>query len=186
MKWAQEIERFIPNCAQEEQDKIIMLEWAKHYKENALLRTNTVAHFTSSAFILNETRDKALMIYHNIYNAWSWTGGHTDGDENFLAVAKREAMEETGITKLEPITKDVISQDIIPVFGHIKNGNYVSAHLHLSVAYAFIAPENQPLQNAPKENSAVQWISLKNLGKECTETEMVKIYNKIISRVESL
>ena len=186
MKWAQEIKRFVPNCAQEEQDKTIMLEWAKHYKENALLRTNTVAHFTSSAFILNETRDKTLMVYHNIYNAWSWTGGHADGNKDFLAVAKQEAMEETGITKLEPITTDVISLDIIPVFGHIKNGEYVSAHLHLSVAYAFSAIEDQVLQNAPEENSAVRWIDVQSLDKECTETEMLKIYNKIMTRVESL
>lgn len=37
------------------------------------------------------------MIYHKIYNSWAWTGGHSDGDNDLLHVAMKEAKEETGI-----------------------------------------------------------------------------------------
>lgn len=34
------------------------------------------------------------MVYHNIYNSWSWLGGHADGETDLLAVALREVKEE--------------------------------------------------------------------------------------------
>ena len=186
MSWIQEVKKFTPLCPQEVQDKAIMLEWAECYKGNALLRENKVAHFTSSSIIINEEKTKTLMVYHNIYNAWSWPGGHMDGCENFLAVAEKEAEEETGIQNLSPLTNQIISLDILPVFGHFKNGVYISAHLHLSVAYAFIAQGNQPLKVAPKENKAVGWIFIEKLAEMCSEPEMVKVYTKILKRAECL
>ena len=30
------------------------------------------------------TRTKVLMCYHNIYDSWSWLGGHADGDRERL------------------------------------------------------------------------------------------------------
>ena len=43
-------------------------------------KENQVAHMTASSWLLNATYDKVLMIYHNIYHSWAWTGGHADGD----------------------------------------------------------------------------------------------------------
>ena len=37
------------------------------------------------------------MIYHNIYDSWSWVGGHADQEENLIEVAMRELQEETGV-----------------------------------------------------------------------------------------
>ena len=57
-----------------------------------------MAHMTASSWIVNEDYTKVLMIYHNIYNSWAWTGGHADGDEDLLHVAVKEAREETGLS----------------------------------------------------------------------------------------
>ena len=43
---------------------------------------------------MNKDKTKVLMIYHNIYNSWSWTGGHADGDEDLLYVAIKEAKKK--------------------------------------------------------------------------------------------
>ena len=40
--------------------------------ENAFSRENTVAHMTASAWVVNRERTRVLMVYHNIYNSWSW------------------------------------------------------------------------------------------------------------------
>ena len=61
---------------------------------------------TASGFIVNEARNKTLMVHHNIYNSWSWTGGHADGDSDLLAVALREAREETGIVNVTPLSRE--------------------------------------------------------------------------------
>ena len=37
------------------------------------------------------------MVYHNIYDSWSWIGGHADGSEDLRSVAMRELQEETGV-----------------------------------------------------------------------------------------
>ena len=95
-----------------------------------LVRENEIAHMTSSGFIVNKDRTKVLMIHHNIYNSWGWTGGHADGDSDLIAVAIKEAKEETGIKNANPITNDICSIDILPVNSHIKKGKYVASHLH--------------------------------------------------------
>ena len=92
---------------------------------------------TASSWLLNATHDKVLMIYHNIYHSWAWTGGHADGDRDLLAVAKREAMEETGVTEIRAISEDIFSLEILTVDGHEKRGVYVPSHLHLNVSRIF-------------------------------------------------
>ena len=93
MDWIKEIENYLPFNEQEESDKKIILDAIRN-NSNILTRENEIMHITSSGYILNKTRDKVLMIYHRIYNSWSWTGGHADGDDNLLHVAIKEAEKE--------------------------------------------------------------------------------------------
>jgi 8-oxo-dGTP pyrophosphatase MutT (NUDIX family) len=46
---------------------------------------------------VNKTKEKVLVVHHNIYNSWSWTVGRADGEEDLLAVAIKELKEETGV-----------------------------------------------------------------------------------------
>lgn len=73
-----QIENYPPFNEQEEKDKALILGWIRN-NENAFSRENTVAHITASAWVVNKDRSKVLMVYHNIYNSWSWLGGHADG-----------------------------------------------------------------------------------------------------------
>ena len=66
-----QIENYPPFNEQEEKDKALILGWIRN-NENAFSRENTVAHITASACVLNKDRSKVLMVYHNIYNSWSW------------------------------------------------------------------------------------------------------------------
>lgn len=108
------IESYIPINEQEQKDKEIILDFINK-NENVLTRENEVAHITSSGFIVNKNRDKVLMIHHNIYNSWGWTGGHADGDSNLLEVAIKEAKEETGIKNVVSATDEICSMDILTV-----------------------------------------------------------------------
>ena len=88
----EEIEKFVPYNEQEKSDKAIMLKYIDASKD-VLTRENKIAHFTASNWIVNKEKSKVLMIYHNIYKSWAWTGGHADGEEDLLKVALREANE---------------------------------------------------------------------------------------------
>jgi 8-oxo-dGTP pyrophosphatase MutT (NUDIX family) len=135
---------------------------------------------------MNPSFDKVLLVHHNIRNAWAWTGGHADGDANLLQVAVREAKEETGVNEVVPLTKKIVSVDILPVFGHWKKGKYVNTHLHLSIAYILIASENETLTINKNENSGVSWFSVDKFTDAYFDEHDVYLYNKLIKRAKDI
>lgn len=184
MNWIESLKSYKTWNEQEQKDKEIILNCVNQF-DDVLTRNNELAHITSSAFVVNQSRDKVLMVHHNIYNAWSWTGGHADGDRDLLHVAKKEVMEETGVETIRAVTEEMISLDILPVTGHKKNGKYIAPHLHLSVAYLLEADEHAPLVVKPDENSDVQWIPFGQLEELCSnEPHMQRVYAKIMEKME--
>lgn len=178
--YRQELQRFEPTCPQEAADKKTMLSYIQTFPDDILTRENVFAHVTASSMILNETGDKVLMIYHNIYRSWSWTGGHADGETEPLRTAMREAREETGIQRLR-VLGGLASVDILPVWGHTKRGQYVSSHQHLNYSYLFEADERQPLRIKADENSQVGWIPIASLHEMVSEPDMIPVYEKLIA-----
>ncbi|MDF2944792.1 MAG: hydrolase [Herbinix sp.] len=186
MEYINKIIEFIPSNEQEKQDKKIILDYVEKFPDNILERENEFAHFTSSGFIMNKELDKVLMIHHNIRNSWAWTGGHVDGDTNFLHVAMKEAKEETGVNSVLALTENIVSIDILPVYGHMRKNKYVSAHLHLSVAYILIASEEEALIINTAENSDVKWFTLDKFTEEYFDVKDVYLYNKLIHRAKQI
>jgi len=186
MYYSTAIQAFVPENDQEINDKAILLDYIDQFSHNILTRENQIAHMTSSGFILNQSLDKMLMIHHNIYNTWTWTGGHADGDSDLLEVAIREAKEETGIEDIKPLFEGVASIDIVPVFGHMKKGKYVSSHLHLNTTYILIADEKSPLTVNEHETTGVRWVPVEQLNVYSNEPYLVDIYLKIIEKAKRL
>lgn len=181
MNYIKQIVDFSPANEQEAQDKKVILDYIKKFPHNILSRENEFAHITSSAFIMNESFDKALMIHHNIRNVWAWTGGHVDGDSDLLHIAIKEAKEETGVKNLIALTEDIVSLDILPVVGHMRRNKYVSGHLHLSVAYILIADEKEKLMVKEDENSDVRWFGLDKFTEDYFNSNDVYLYKKLIN-----
>lgn len=179
----EDIKRYRPYNEQEERDRALILSFlAKN--EDAFLRTNLLAHMTASAWIVNPARDRALMVYHKIYDSWAWTGGHADGDEDLLAVALREAREETGIERVRPITEGIYSLEVLTVDGHEKRGEYVPSHLHMNVTYLLEADEHDALKVCEAENSGVRWFTLDGALAASTEPWFVeRIYKKLNAKL---
>lgn len=186
MDYLNKIAEYRPENEQEAADKKIILSFAGLHPENVLLRENQIAHITSSGFIINKTLDQVLLVHHNIRDTWAWTGGHADGDSDLLQVACNEAMEETGISKVAPLSAAIASLDVLPTFGHVRKGVYVTAHLHLSVAYILIADKAQPLHVRPAENTAVGWFGKDFFTRENFDASDVYLYNKLIGRARKI
>lgn len=183
MNLIQQIEQYQPGNEQEEQDKILMLHCLKH-QENIFSRDNSMVHMTASAWVVNKARTKVLMVYHNIYDSWSWMGGHADGEEDLLSVALREVQEESGIRQVYPVTEDIYSLEVLTVDGHMKHGKYVSSHLHLNVTYLLEASEEESLHMKPDENSGVAWFGLEEAVEASSEPWFrERIYPKLNQRM---
>ncbi len=182
MNYQEAIEAYQPTNEQEAADQQVILGYLRHEGEALLTRENKIAHLTSSGLILNKNLDKMLMVHHNIYNTWAWTGGHADGDPDLMAVALKEGQEETGVQELKPLSAHIASIDILPVYGHFKRGEYVSSHLHLNVTYVLIADEGASLHINEDENSGVAWVNVDDLDAYSNEPYMIAVYRKIIKR----
>ncbi|MFF5996864.1 NUDIX hydrolase [Lysinibacillus sp. KU-BSD001] len=182
--WQEQLMNYQPFNEQEMADKQIIMKCLTTFDE-ILTRENEVAHMTCSGFVVNKARTKVLMVHHNIYNSWSWTGGHADGETDFLAVALREVQEETGVSNLQPVTTDIFSLDVLTVIGHVKKGKFISPHLHLNVTYLIEADDAQALTIAEAENSGVAWLPINQLDAYSTEEHMKPIYHKIINKMKA-
>lgn len=182
MNYLDDIKKLEPINEQEVNDKRLILNFINK-NDNVLYRENEYAHITSSGLIFNKSLDKILMVHHNIYKTWSWTGGHADGEEDLLKVAIKEAKEETGLEEIGILYDDMIAIDILPVVPHIKKGKFVSGHLHFCASYALVADENSSIKAKLDENSGVKWIKIDELEKYSNEPYLIGIYRKIHKKV---
>lgn len=155
--------------------------------EDAFVRTCPNAHMTASAWVVNRDRSKVLMVYHKIYDSWSWTGGHADGEEDLLFVAVREVKEETGVKTVTPVSDDIYSLEVLTVDGHEKRGRYVSSHLHMNVTYLLEADETEELRVCEDENRGVSWFTLEGALEASTEPWFVqRIYAKLNDKLSAI
>lgn len=184
MSLLEKIRAFSPYNAQEAADQALMLQHLAAY-DDLFTRNNPVMHFTASAWVVSPDRKQVLMVYHNIYQSWSWTGGHADGEEDLLTVAIREVQEETGVLEVRPLSTEIYSLEILGVNAHVKRGCHVSTHLHLNATFLLEADPAQPLRAKPDENSAVAWIPAAEVIDRSSEPDMRVIYRKLMEKLEA-
>ena len=182
MDYREEIERFHPLCEQEKTDREVMLECCNLFGDRILERSCRLAHLTAYSMIFNRERTKVLMAYHNIYDSWAWTGGHTDGEADGLYTAIKEAKEETGIRNIRVLSEHAAALDILAVQPHWKKGKFVSAHVHLNLAYLLEAEEEEGLTVCEGENSQVGWLPIDHLQQYISEAHMMPVYEKLIKQ----
>ena len=168
------------------------------------------AHMACSIWVVDPSFTQTLLVYHNIYDSWSWIGGHADGECDLAAVALRELQEETGVAHARLVAAEprgaentsavpaptvdgphplcgpggIYSLEVLTVDGHEKRGAYVSSHLHLNVTYLAIADPSEPIRIKPDENSGVRWVPLEDAIRLSTEPWIRdRIYRKLIDKL---
>ena len=183
MNLKEELEKYIPYNEQEERDKEQMIEFINNF-DDVLTRNNNFGHFSASAFVVNNDRNKMVVVYHNIYDGWIYPGGHADGEEDLLSVAVREVEEETGL-KVKVLNNDIFGIQSLPVMGHIKRGKYVSAHTHYDVVYLLEADDNIPLVYREDESKGVKWISFDEADNETMCDFIRPIHRKLVKKLNN-
>ena len=141
--------------------------------EDCFLRSQLSGHVTGSAWIVNAPGDSVLLTHHRKLDIWVQPGGHADGDPDILAVALKEATEETGLDPLEPVGEDIFDLDIhsIPARGEIPE------HFHYDVRFA-IRHEGEGEFTVTEESHDLAWVPLESLGDYTDEASMHRMARK--------
>lgn len=116
-------------------------------------RSHLAGHITGSAWLLNPDGDKALLTLHRKLKLWVQPGGHADGDADVLRVALREAEEESGISGILTLSREIYDVDIHTIPYHAPTAT--PEHLHYDIRYLLQAPhEHYAISD---ESEALGW-----------------------------
>ncbi len=128
-------------------------------------------HVTGSAWLLDPSRQRVLLTRHRKLNRWLQPGGHCDGDPDTLAVAIREAEEESGLA-VNRLTSTPLDIDIhrIPARGP------EPAHLHFDVRYA-LAAQTEAF-TVSDESDALAWVHIQALETCTNEISILRMREK--------
>jgi 8-oxo-dGTP pyrophosphatase MutT (NUDIX family) len=132
---AASLREYVATDDREEADRCAMLRLAEEL-EQPLSRGQVRAHFTASAFVIDEAGARACLVQHVTLGRLLQPGGHVESIDSCLEdAALREAREETGLElELHPAAPRPFDLDIhaIPAAGD------EPAHFHLDVRYLLI------------------------------------------------
>lgn len=186
MNIKKEIQNYTPFNEQEDKDKENWISFLNTF-EDTLTRNNTIGHITSSAFVVNESLSKAILLYHNIYEGYIFPGGHADGDNDLLHVAIKEVYEETGL-KVKPLVSDIFAIQCLPAKGHIRKGKYVSAHTHFDVMYLLSCSDEdmKKIRIQEDENKEVKWVDLDSTYNNNVIDWVRPINKKVVQKIKKL
>ena len=180
-----DIRAYEPFNEQEAVDRLVILRALAD--DPHVFDRSAPAHMACSIWTVDPAKQRTLMVYHNLYDSWSWIGGHADGERDLARVALRELEEETGVAGARLVPSGpggIFSLEVLTVDGHEKRGRYVSSHVHLNVTYLAVASPDDPLRVKPDENSGVRWVDLDDACTVSTEPSIVdRIYRKLIGKL---
>lgn len=144
---------------------------------DAFQRHHLPGHITGSSWILDYSRQFVLLVHHGTLNKWLQPGGHADGEENVINVARREAQEETGVQQFKLLQTDIFDLDIHPI--PARKG--FPDHLHYDIRFLFEADKNEKVI-VSEESHDVAWMAIDQLEK-ITENNpsMMRMARKIVN-----
>jgi 8-oxo-dGTP pyrophosphatase MutT (NUDIX family) len=115
-------------------------------------------HFTGSALVTSQRRDKVLLMKHKFIGRWMQFGGHADGASNVASVALREASEESGFREDSfTLCGDVFDIDVHPIPANPAKDE--PAHEHFDVRILLQLDDSLPLPPNP-EGLTLCWLPL--------------------------
>jgi 8-oxo-dGTP pyrophosphatase MutT (NUDIX family) len=136
-------------------------------------------HVTASALIVHPKTSRVLLRWHQRQHAWLQVGGHGDpGESDPLAIAVREAAEETGLADLTP-WPDAQLRHLVIV--GVPAGKGEPAHEHADLRY-FMATRTPDAARAENEHAPLRWLSIAEAYEATSEVNL----RESLARLERL
>jgi 8-oxo-dGTP pyrophosphatase MutT (NUDIX family) len=129
-------------------------------------------HVTASAFVVEGTHTKLLLIHHRKLGLWLQPGGHVDDDEAVLTAAIREVHEETGVVAA-PLIEGVFDVDVHP----IPPSGGRPAHNHYDVRFLLGATTEELVDS--DEVLGVRWVPFSDVHQIVTDRSVLRATGKL-------
>ena len=140
---------------------------------DCLLRSQLTGHLTGSAWIVDPSRRLTLLTHHRKLDKWLQLGGHADGDPDLLAVALREAREESGLTGLRAVSPEPFDIDR----HRIPARKDVPEHWHYDLRFMIEADPAAPL-TVTDESHDLAWVAVNEVTHLNAEESMARMVRK--------
>lgn len=168
------LDNYRPIDLAEQEYKKIIIEFLNNYP-NAFERSLEVGHITASAWLVNKDNTKALLMHHKKLNIWVQLGGHCDGDTNPLAVAIKEAQEESGIMNIAAIQNAIFDIDV----HFIPENKKEKGHYHYDIRFLLqVMGDEDFIPN--EESNALMWIDKNKEKLPTNERSVTRMFDKWI------
>lgn len=141
--------------------------------EDCFERSLAIGHITGASWITNATGDEVLLTHHAKLDIWIQPGGHADGDPDVLAVARKEAEEETGLDPLELVIPEIFDLDIHDIPARKSD----PAHEHFDVRFAF-RHSGDGRFTVTEESHDLAWVPLTHLSRYTDEVSLHRMARK--------
>ena len=105
---------------------------------------------------------------------WLQLGGHADGDGDLLAVALREAAEESGLVRLHAVHPEIFDVDR----HRIPQRKMEPAHWHYDLRFMIEADPREPLVRAVSESHELAWLDVDEVTRLNPEESMARMVRK--------
>jgi 8-oxo-dGTP pyrophosphatase MutT (NUDIX family) len=146
--------------------------------EDCLHRSCVPGHLTGSAWIVTPDRSQVLLTHHLKLEKWLQLGGHAEGEADLLAVALREAREESGLTDLR-----VVSPEIFDLDRHwIPPRKADPAHYHYDLRFLIEAANADAPLLLSHESKDLAWVKLENVAALNPEESMARMVRKTLTK----
>ncbi len=149
-----------------------MLSFVKN-NPDCFERTLEIGHITASSWLLDDTKEKALLLHHAKLDIWCQPGGHCDGNSDVLFTAIKEAQEESGIEEIIPLKTTIFDIDIhlIPSKGN------TPSHFHYDVRF-LLQISNQKSPSLNQESKGFLWVDKNKTSLPTKERSIVRMWEK--------
>ena len=139
-------------------------------------RRDLPLHVTASALIVHPPSRRLLLRWHQRQQAWLQVGGHGDpGERDPLAIACREAAEETGLADLTPWPDPRLRHLVIV---DVPAGKGEPAHEHADLRY-FMATHTPQSARAENEDAPLRWLSLAQAREATSEANLLETMDRL-------
>ncbi len=137
-------------------------------------------HITGSAWIVSPDERSCILVHHKKLNRWLQPGGHADGNTDVFEVAQQEALEETGLKKLQS------DENIFDIDVHLIPARKSDPeHYHYDIRFKFTGNPAESILIS-SESNAVEWVPLNSLEKLIgDEPSIIRMARKVRSSARS-